>query len=893
MFDRFIRLAQARKALREQRFEEVLGLCADPMIRADRRAEALRREAIAALLARARRHVEAEDLPAARADARRLAAAAPGAAAEELCREIDAAAAGEAAAQDLARRTLAEARAALDRGETAAAAALLATVDPGSLLLERKQLEKLLAERALQAEQLAARVGAALDAGDVEAAVRGLDRVRALDRDAAATGALTQRVVTALAERAAAAMRQRLAADDVVGAAACLQEVTARLSGLDAGPSLRALRQSLTVPMQTALRSAASLDEALELVAALRGVGLEAEPEFVGLAGAVVRAAAARGGEDGGEAARRLREAAVAVGADGLARAADRLSESAAVRDQQLVAARRHIDRGDLDAARVELLRVLTREPDHGAARRELVLVDQGLADLAQRLENARAAARSGRLREACSLGLSLVGNAGVGADAQQLVAEVRNRMSLVDRGIDEVRVALHGRLAAGAEGVRHCLRRLQELAKVQIDHDELPVITRAVEAEIEALGHCEAAAKALEQGVFADAAQAITALQTYGDQLLTRDRLDARVCGLADRLLGTCEQALATGRLGLVERCAGLFALLQPQRPEYDQRARELLAGVARRQAAAQRLVAQAEAALQGRDLAEAERLVDAARGEWDEAADVRRLVAELEGLRRQQRTLDRVEVMAKERDFVGAQQKLATMPPTQAMLRTRIYDMKQDLARAQGLTGAFLLRVDEGGEHLVLRGESVSIGNVRQRRSDLPVLASLAGRHASLRRSMSFHGGMQDTIVAEEGEVRVGGAITTSRPLHPGDRVQLGAAFTFVYQRSSERSLSASLLLQSGFQVAGTDRVLLMKDRGRDGRLLLGPGRDVHVRVPRATGEVEVYAASNGQMRVHCAAGGTIDGAPFRGEHPVAAGQVVEAAGISFLMYPWHPGG
>lgn len=247
----------------------------------------------------------------------------------------------------------------------------------------------------------------------------------------------------------------------------------------------------------------------------------------------------------------------------------------------------------------------------------------------------------------------------------------------------------------------------------------------------------------------------------------------------------------------------------------------------------------------------------------------------------------------MAKERDFVGAQQKLATMPPTQAMLRTRIYDMKQDLARAQGLTGAFLLRVDEGGEHLVLRGESVSIGNVRQRRSDLPVLASLAGRHASLRRSMSFHGGMQDTIVAEEGEVRVGGAITTSRPLHPGDRVQLGAAFTFVYQRSSERSLSASLLLQSGFQVAGTDRVLLMKDRGRDGRLLLGPGRDVHVRVPRATGEVEVYAASNGQMRVHCAAGGTIDGAPFRGEHPVAAGQVVEAAGISFLMYPWHPGG
>jgi hypothetical protein len=302
--------------------------------------------------------------------------------------------------------------------------------------------------------------------------------------------------------------------------------------------------------------------------------------------------------------------------------------------------------------------------------------------------------------------------------------------------------------------------------------------------------------------------------------------------------------------------------------------------------------LVAQAEAAVRERDLAEAERLVDLARAQCDDAADVRRLAGELAGLRGLEVTLDRVEVMTRERDYLGAQRKLAAMPPTQAMMRTRIYDMKQDLARAQGLTGAFLLRVDEGGEHVVLRGESVSIGNIRQRRADLPVLASLAGRHATVRRSMSFHGGMQDTVVADEGEVRVGGVVTTSRQLTAGDRVQLGSAFAFVYQRPSERSLSASLLLQAGFQVAGTDRVLLMKDRGRDGRLLLGAGRDVHVRVARATGEVEVYAANNGQMRVHCATGGTLEGVPFRGEHPVAAGQVVEAAGISFVMYPWHPG-
>src|SRR5690606_10118199 len=101
------------------------------------------------------------------------------------------------------------------------------------------------------------------------------------------------------------------------------------------------------------------------------------------------------------------------------------------------------------------------------------------------------------------------------------------------------------------------------------------------------------------------------------------------------------------------------------------------------------------------------------------------------------------------------------------------------------------------EGGEHLVLRGESVSIGNVQKRRADLPVLANLSGRHATVRRSMSFHGGMQDTIEAEDGEVRVGGEPVRTRQLADGDRVQLGPAFAFVYRRPSSRSLTAVLQL------------------------------------------------------------------------------------------------
>lgn len=228
--------------------------------------------------------------------------------------------------------------------------------------------------------------------------------------------------------------------------------------------------------------------------------------------------------------------------------------------------------------------------------------------------------------------------------------------------------------------------------------------------------------------------------------------------------------------------------------------------------------------------------------------------------------------------------------MPPTPALLRTRIFDMKQNLMRAQGLDGAFLLRVDEGGEYLVLRGETVTIGNVREGRTDLPILAAIAGRHARIQRAMSFHGGMQDTVIADGGDLLVGGRKVDRHALRTGDRFQLGPSLALQYQVPSSRSLTAILVLQGGFQVAGTDRVLLLKDRGRDGRILIGAAKDAHVRVPGAQGELEIYATKDGQMRVRVGGQGTMDGKPFTDEHPVAAGAVVQASGIGCVLLPWQ---
>ena len=144
----------------------------------------------------------------------------------------------------------------------------------------------------------------------------------------------------------------------------------------------------------------------------------------------------------------------------------------------------------------------------------------------------------------------------------------------------------------------------------------------------------------------------------------------------------------------------------------------------------------------------------------------------------------------------------------------------------------------------------------------------------------------------MADKGEVFVNGKRVESAALRSGDRVGLGTALAFTYQVAGKRSLTAALQLSSGFQVAGTDKILLMKDRGRDGRILIGTADDCHVRVPNSSGEVEVYSASDGQIRVRFPGDGEIGGCPFRGEHPAASGGLVRCGDTTFVLQPWTRG-
>jgi hypothetical protein len=892
MFDRFIRLARAKKALREQRYFDALQQASDPLIEDDRRSEAIRAEATQQLIRRAEARLEGGDVSTALVEAKRLRQVTSGEAVDDLVRRCDRAGEQREQASAERRTTRAEFRRLVDAGQLAKADALLATLAAGADGLA--EMHEHLAQRRRQATDLLAAAVKEAERGHGMAGLETYRQAVAIDDaplEAARASALRKLAQGCVDEIEAAGKVARADVDQLVAALAAFDKACRRLPGLRDERAMAGLQARLVEAVDRHLKKLDAFAPAAALGRAAAAAGVELGDDGDRAVAALVALDGDGKPESRVAALAQLEDAAGRAGYGKLARKAHAGLADNAAGEHQLTAARELLEAGQLDAARQRFVAFLDEHPMHEGVRKELELLDESMADLDRRLADVRMALRSGRLREACTAAMSLVGTERIAGEAQQILAEARSRMKLVDKGLDEVRVSLHGRAAATTEGVRHCLKRLEELQKVQVDHVELPKLIAAVQAEIDALEQCETAARALENGNLDAVAKAVPELVAVRGELLGVERIDAKLCLIGDGILQHGERALGDGRLAQVQRCGGLLRQLEAVRADFVSRADAWRCQHDDREARVADLLQQAKAALKERDLAEAERCVEQARQQWRESAEAQAFAHQLSKLRKQTHTLEQVAAMTEEKDFLGAHQKLAAMPNVPPMLRTRVFDMKQDLAKAQGLEGAFLLRVDEGGEQLVMRGESVSVGNVRQGSADLPVLANLAGRHASIRRSMSFHGGMEDTVVAEQGEVHIGRRKVDKHVLKSGDLVRFGPALGAVYQRPTSRSLTSKLTLQSGFQVAGTDRVLLMKDRGRDGRILIGPGRDVHVTVSRATGEVELFANNSGQMRIYCEAGGSIDGTVFKGEHPVAAGQIVEACGITFLLLPWQP--
>lgn len=894
MFDRFIRLAKAKKALDEGRFEDAGRLCADPLIRGDRRAEDIRNAAAKALVERGRTLMRDGD--AARA-VRALEAAQAVAADAEVERELVAARAKVAEAASMARETdlaVARARALAEAGRPHDAEAAMRELGDAAVPAVRDAFRAWIEKRAVEARRHAECAVAALRAGDLEAARVSVAAARALDERLAAP------LERDGAQQVLAKMRRELPDmlrnGDVASALARLRSLASSWRMLPEFDGHAAVRSAIGARALELLADPSRPGSA-ELLDALC-----AETDPMGALGSeeLARAQSCAARMRGLPALRNsgrlaeLAETLAALGADLPSSAFADEAAATVARDAAVAsrvdAARALAARGELDAARNELAQALANEPLHAGARAELDALERGAMERAQRLGAARADAAQGRLSAAYAAALACAQPLPHGAAAAALAADVQARIGLVQRGLDEVRLALHARPTGGLAAARSALLRVAELRKLHADHPELPTLEAALQREVAALERAEAALQGEDATPDAALREAVAATLAARDGMPANGRLDARIQALVDRCIQRADRALLGGRVRKAEAFVETLVAASSAGVLSGETADRIRASCVEREARADQQAALARTRLDARDLAGAEEACEQARLLCADGASVRVLEREIEQVRRREAGLARASELARGGDPSAARAEMEAMGETPALLRTRIYDMKKSIAEAQGLDGAFVLRVDEGGEFLVLRSESVSIGNVRDGSADLPILCALAGRHARIERSMSFHGGMVDTIVAENGDVAVAGQKVARHALRNGDRFKLGNALQATYSTPCSRSLTAMVQLLGGFQAGGTDRCLLLKDRGRDGRICIGAGSDVHVRVASATAEVEVFGSKTGQLRVRCATGGTIDGVAFADEHPVDAGAVVDAGGVRFVMMPWN---
>ena len=895
MFDRFLTLARAKRALRLGQFEDVLRLLADPSVRGERRTEQIRSKALAGMERRARRRFKAGNLPAALEDVRQVLEGAPefegGATLRDDIQKGLTTRQGELKAAGALRQ---EARSRAENGDLEAAERLCREAgDKDSASPEQAAAERFIDGRKKAQEDDLKGARAAVDASDLPGLRKHLARLCKQHPEPEGLGKLRERAKTLIASD----YRKRLAADDGKLRAVLDDLVTEQSTcpGLLEDPQLAAKLRRLGDAVAADVKKSLLAGKLEECVERFHGVStLLRDGETLKSFGPGITALSlgieARSRGDLERALEHMRVAQGHLPGKGLDPVVRTMAVGAKEASSGLDKARDLAAEGKLLAARERLSEVLERWPMHETARRQMDILDQQAHDRDTRLQRARTSAKDGRLAEAAALLLGLAGEGQEGREARMLFEDVNRRMDVASNGLAQVRRAVHGQASSSREGLRHCIARLEEVAKLQVDLEELDSLRAAMEAEIRGLDRLDALARCLETGEPFAAREEFSSFVVLRKELLDDHRLDARFLDLLDQILQHAETELHNSNLTSAGAWLDVVGANDVSDLALESRIDALSGGVASGKERAQQLLDQLEESQRNRSLDDTAKLLEDVRSVWADSPQLVKVEAGLIALQRHAIAADEVERLAGQSDVRGAHRVLDEMPPTPDFLRTRIFDIKQGLAKAQGLENGFLLRVDEGGDFLVFREDTITFGNLREGKADVLLLANISGRHARLKRSLSFHGGMEDRILADQGKVFVNGKQVTSSPLKSGDVVRLGRVLEFVYKVPSRRSVAALLQLRGGFQVAGTDKILLMKDRGRDGRILVGPTEDVHVRVPHDDPEVEIFSSSDGQIRTRFDGSGEIGGRPFRGEHPVAAGAWVRCGRVSFVLQPWQ---
>ncbi|MBL8900386.1 MAG: hypothetical protein JNM84_22330 [Planctomycetes bacterium] len=889
MFSRIVKLIEARRALRSGRLHEALALSDEASIREDRRAREIREAAREQLLRRAEERRSRGELSGALLDLRCVLAKAPedDRRGRDLLEALRAAIGERDEMRELERVALEEARVQLARGWLHEARVRL-TPHTGSSEAAARLSREIDARLALADSELDL-ADAALRRGEAEAAREALQRLRAIARHhAGATrierelrrlelaGVLARartardddeleqvfeelgarcaehpeledgpefaEVQARLRERRVARLRTELLHGDpaAIGAAARRWHHLERASGEELPSELAGAVEALAEAVSWA---ELGVVRAPQLRLRRASGGSEVESALLQVGAKLQRSARelAAFGELGREAiARSDREAwtnacAAALGACPSSRALSELLAAANTRSSRAMDASAELERGHALAA---LLCAL----EQGPAQREVALVAW------ERLERSRAEAETvlGSLAQG-SFDAAEAARFAPRAAALEALAKDSPWLALARRAV-EVGLSME----AGHSGVRAAL----------------------------GTGDFAAAERAL-----AAAAEAVAAREAQGCEpafaALVLRRIERDLRALARAVSAAHERSGWSPLLAwlgapppappgsiVVELRARWSARLERERSH-------LRAECERRRAAGEAL----------------------AHAEWERARLLipgDPVLEELRDRRAEHAVLDarvrRAEWLSDRRDFSGAWDELRSIEDA-GPFRTRIFDLKRRVQRERGLGQRFFLRVEEGGEYLVLLADRVRIGNARVAGNDLPILANISSHHAEIERGSSFHSGtrylvkpiearpvtLRDALVAPEGQT-----------LRDGDVLRFGASLEMSFHLPSSRSQSAVLRLRDGFDVQGVERVILMKPGGKSGRLVCGPEERSHLRFPR-TLDLELWIDDEGQLRGRSGAPWKIDGHAIEAAEPVLpAGAWVESNGMRFAIDP-----
>ncbi len=886
MFNHLIQLLRARRAFRAGRLEAALSLLEDPLVRDDRRAQQLKRKVFGAMLTRVSKRIEACHLTSAERDLellRRLDPDLP------QCDEL-------AARLAVVRRTTHEQseheeqlrrgfETALEEGRLHEARQLLVGLEGRIDDATIEALRTKLGERRLAASEVLRQVRDHLDGGREREAREGMERARRLCADSMAFRDRLLGLSAAWAKERWDQVQSALAAGCTLDAARALAD------WWDSEPDSEDLQEARDLLVCVADRLAAQarglaekghFDQAMQLVCqappvvskinALRRVREQLEQ---------IDTLLASKDEDPRirlQGLTRLRaETAwkkLDLHLEELHRLADELEAS-------LKRAREALSGGDTQGGKELLDQLLTRWPGCEEARAALegLLADQ--RERAQQLEAARAALRDGLLLEAQRHLFRLV-NGGYGSEeARSLLRDVERLRGKVSREV----ARLAARLAAGIDP-DEVLAHVVKLRRSQSDSPEL--------ADLEAAALRRRKTEEREQAVRAslearDPAQCLQALRDWvadgGDGGIAAEER-RRLVALGSDIDAVLRREIARGYPAFVREIANGLRTWQSNL-EID--LEPLLATAKDRIAKARDLAERGLEALDAKRSSQADALLEEAREIARDEPRVLRLAHRLKSVERDRRELERAFELA-DSDRAAARDRLASMGPTPRPLGSLVLEVRDRIERSGHLEDGCILEVEEAGEFLLFTDDRICVGNATGRNfPHVPVLARIKPHHATLVRSVSFHGGVNDHIESVNGNrVTVNGGDPRTSLKH-GDKLLLGDVLPLTYLRPCPRSASVLMRIEKGFESRGSTRILWIKQGGKDGRVLIGRGKEVHIRVRETEPELYLWSPGRGALHVSFAGAGEIDGISFTGDRPLAPGATVACGSIRFRVRPF----